>query len=146
MMQSRKFEMTAKLQDMSVSLLEPLKTKLPEKSGEVNAWKFEKAHSILFKVRELILFGWSENFSTQDSEHCHIDFCKKVAACTTNKDVFLCILWLHVREGHLQYHDLQKLQADLVCEDDSEAVPPTSSTDEFGILCCKPFFLDEVSW
>ena len=42
--QSRKFEMTSetlqKLQDMSVSLIELLKTNLPEKSGEVNAWKF----------------------------------------------------------------------------------------------------------
>ena len=59
-LQSRKFEMTAetlqKLQDMSVSLIELLKTNLPEKSGEVNAWKFEKAHSILHKVRKLILF------------------------------------------------------------------------------------------
>ena len=132
-MQSRKFEMTAetlqKLQHMSVSLIELLKTNLPEKSGEVNAWKFEKAHSILHKVRELILFGWYENFSTQGPEHCHIDFCKKVAACTNNKDVFLCILRHHVREGHLQY--LQKLQADLACEDESEAVPPTSSTEEW---------------
>jgi hypothetical protein len=131
--QSRKFEMTAetlhKLQDMSVSLIELLKTNLPEKSGEVNAWKFEKAHSILHKVRELILFGWSENFSTQGPEHCHIDFCKKVAACTNNKDVFLCILRHHVREGHLQY--LQKLQADLAGDDDSEAVPPTNSNEEW---------------
>ena len=44
---------------MSVSLLELLKLNLTEKSGEVNAWKFEKAHSILHKVRELTLFGWS---------------------------------------------------------------------------------------
>jgi hypothetical protein len=64
-MQSRKFEMTAatlkKLQGMSVSLLKLLKQNLPVKSGEADAWKFEKAHSILHKVRELILFGWSEN-------------------------------------------------------------------------------------
>jgi hypothetical protein len=80
-MQSRTFEMTAdklrKLQDQSVSLLELLKTNLPEKSGEASAWKFEKEHSILHKVRELILFGWSENFSIQGPEHCHIDLCKK---------------------------------------------------------------------
>ena len=130
-MQSRKFEMPAetlqKLQAMSVSLLELLKANLPVKSGEINAWKFEKAHSILHKVRELILFGWSENVSTQGPEHCHIDFCKKVAACTNNKDVFLCILRHHVREGHLQY--LQKLQADLAGEDDSEELPKTSAED-----------------
>ena len=123
-MQSRKFEMTAetlqKLQSMSVALLELLKRNLPEKSGEANAWKFEKAHSILHKVRELLLFGWSENTSTQGPEHFHIDFCKKVAACTNNKDVFLTILRHHVREGHLQY--LQKLQADLAGVEESEEV------------------------
>ena len=121
-MQSRTFEMTAeklqKLQDQSVSLLELLKTNLPVKSGEKSAWKFEKAHSILHKVRELILFGWSENFSTQGPEHCHIDFCKKVAACTNNKDVFLCILRHHVREGHLQY--LHQLHRDLAGDEDIE--------------------------
>jgi hypothetical protein len=52
-----------------------------------------------------------------------------VAACTNNKDVFLCILRHHVREGHLQY--LQKLQADLAGDDDSEAVPPTNSNEEW---------------
>ena len=86
-----------------------------------NAWKFEKAHSILHKVRELILFGWSENFSTQGPEHCHIDFIKKIAHCTNNKDVFLTILRYHVREGHLQY--LQKLRADLAGEDDDHSEP-----------------------
>ncbi len=80
-------------------------------------------------VRELILFAWSENFSTQGPEHCHIDFCKKVAVCTNNKDVFLCILQHHVREGHLQY--IQKLQADLACEDDSEEVPHKSSQEDW---------------
>ncbi len=52
-----------------------------------------------------------------------------MATCTNNKYVFLCILRHHVREGHLQY--LQKLQADLTCEDESEAVPPTSGTEEW---------------
>ena len=41
------------------SLQELLKLNLPEKSGEVNTWKFKKAHSILHKVREFLLFGWS---------------------------------------------------------------------------------------
>ena len=100
-----------------------MKANLPEKSGVKNAWKFENAHSILHKVRELILFGWSENFSTQGPEHCHIDFVKKVAHCTNNKDVFLTILRYRVREGNLQY--LQKVRADLagVDDDHSEPVP-----------------------
>ncbi len=80
-MQSRTFEMMAdrlkKLQDQSVSRLEHLKTNLPVKSGKKSAWKFEKAHSILHKMRELILFGWSENFSTEGPEHCHIKFRQK---------------------------------------------------------------------
>ena len=34
----------------------------------------------------------------------------------------------HVREGHLQY--LQKLQADLAGDDDSEAVPPPNGKED----------------
>jgi hypothetical protein len=121
-MMSRKFGMTAaelvRLQEKSVELLELLKSELPEKNGVQNAWKFEKAHSILHKVRELILFGWSENFSTQGPEHCHIDFIKKIAHCTNNKEVFLTILRYHVREGQLQY--LLKLRADLGGADDED--------------------------
>ena len=91
-MLSRKFGMTAaeleRLQCKSVEVLELLKSNFPEKNGVINSWKLEKAHSILHKVRELILFGWSENFSTQGPEHCHIDFVKKIAHCTNNKEVF----------------------------------------------------------
>ena len=50
--------------------------------------------------------------STQGPEHCHIEFCKKYAACTNNKEVFLTILRWHVREGHLQY--LRNLEVDLL--------------------------------
>ena len=45
-MQQRKFNMTArdlaKLQEMSCELLDILKSNMPEKSGEQEAWKFEK--------------------------------------------------------------------------------------------------------
>ncbi len=51
--------------EKSVEVLELLKSNLPLKDGVTNAWKFEKAHSILHKVLELILFGWSKNFSKQ---------------------------------------------------------------------------------
>ena len=67
--QQRRFGLVAtdlvKLQQFSVELLELLKSNLPDKTGEASGWNFEKAHSILHKVREIILFGWSENFSTQ---------------------------------------------------------------------------------
>ena len=59
------------LQEKSVEVLELLKAELPEKIGVLNAWKFEKEHSIMHKVQELILFKWSENSSTQGPEHCH---------------------------------------------------------------------------
>lgn len=53
------------LQCSSVELLELLKSNLPARTGGAEGWNFEKAHSILHKVREILLFGWSENFSTQ---------------------------------------------------------------------------------
>ena len=65
----RRFGMVAsdleKLQRCSVELLEILKSNMPERTGTVEGWNFEKAHSILHKVREILLFGWSENYSTQ---------------------------------------------------------------------------------
>jgi len=68
-MQQRRFGLTAegvdKLHNMSVELLELLKENMPEKTGEESGWNFEKAHSILHKVREIVMFGWTENFSTQ---------------------------------------------------------------------------------
>lgn len=54
-----------RLQSSSVELLDLLKSNLPERTGGAEGWNFEKAHSILHKVREIILFGWSENYSTQ---------------------------------------------------------------------------------
>ncbi len=80
-MQSRKFGVTAfqleLLQQKSIEVLESLKSTFPEKNGVTNG-------SIPHKVRELILFGWSENFSTQGPEHCHIHFVEKIAHCTNN--------------------------------------------------------------
>ena len=101
-----------------MEVLESLTSTFPNKNGVANGWKFEKAHSILHKVRELILFGWSEDFSTQGPEHCHIDFIKKIGNCTNNKEVFLTILRHHVREGHLQY--LRELRADIYAEDNAD--------------------------
>jgi hypothetical protein len=57
----------ATLQKSSEELLELLKSNLPVREGGKEGWIFEKAHSILHKVREIILFGWSENYSTQVS-------------------------------------------------------------------------------
>ncbi len=51
-----------------------------------------------------------------------------MAACTNNKDVFLCILRHHVREGHLQY--LQILQSNLAGDDDIEPEKVAASRAE----------------
>ena len=56
-----------RLQSSSVELIDLLKSNLPERTGGAEGWNFEKAHSILHKVREILLFGWSENYSTQVS-------------------------------------------------------------------------------
>jgi len=53
-MQQRRFGLTdeglERLHEMSVELLEMLKSNIPEKTGEKSGWKIEKAHSILHKV------------------------------------------------------------------------------------------------
>ncbi len=123
------------LQQKSIEVLESFKSTFPEKNDVANGWKFEKAHSILHKVRELILFGFSENFSTQGPEHCHIDFVKKIAHCTDNKEVFLTILRHHVREGHLQY--LNQLRADLYAEDHDETDEAFNSQDHMEAASAK---------
>ena len=52
------------LQQKAVDLLE----NLPDKTGEKGKWNFEKAHSILHKVREIVLWGNSDNTSCQAPE------------------------------------------------------------------------------
>jgi hypothetical protein len=59
----------------------------------------------LHKVREIIMWGWSENTSCQGPEHAHIDLIKNVAHLTNNKDVFLCILRYHCRRGLVQQYE-----------------------------------------
>ena len=114
-MQQRRFGLTAvgleKLHALSVELLEVLKENMPYRTCGPEGWNFEKAHSILHKVRDILLFGWSENFSHQGPEHGHIDNCKRLENCTNNKEVYLTVLRAHSREGHLQY--LRSLEADL---------------------------------
>ena len=56
------------LQDKAVALLDLLQRNLPDKTGEKGKWNFEKAHSILHKVREIILWGNSDNTSCQGPE------------------------------------------------------------------------------
>ncbi len=54
----------------AVELLDLLKRNLPDKTGEKGKWNFEKAHSILHKVREIILWGNSDNTTCQGPDVC----------------------------------------------------------------------------
>ena len=58
------------LQQKAVELLDMLREYLPDKTGEKGKWNFEKAHSILHKIREIILWGNSDNCSCQSPEVC----------------------------------------------------------------------------
>ena len=58
----------ADLHQKAVELLDLLHKNLPEKTGEKAGWNFEKAHSILHKVREIVLWGNSDNTSCQAPE------------------------------------------------------------------------------
>ena len=74
-MQQRRFGLTAegldKLHALSVELLDLLKENMPDRTGGVKGWNFEKAHSILHKVLDILLLDWSDNFSCKGSEHSH---------------------------------------------------------------------------
>jgi len=108
-MLSREWNLTVRdltdLHQQSKALLEALKQHFPDRVGGAHGWNFEKAHSILHKVREIVMWGWSENTSCQGPEHAHIDLIKTVAHLTNNKDVFLCILRYHCRRGFVQQYE-----------------------------------------
>ena len=56
------------LQQKAVDLLDMLQEHLPDKTGEKGKWNFEKAHSILHKVCEIVMWGNSDNTSCQAPE------------------------------------------------------------------------------
>ena len=59
------------LHQKAVDLLEILQQNLPDRTGEKGKWNFEKAHSILHKVREIVLWGNLDNTSCQAPEVCN---------------------------------------------------------------------------
>ena len=109
----------SELHKLSKGLLEALNTHLPDRVGGAKGWNFEKAHSILHKVREIIMWGWSENTSCQGPEHAHIDLIKSIAHLTNNKDVFLCILRYHCRRGLVQQYE--QMLEDMLDVNESDA-------------------------
>ncbi len=56
------------LQQNAVDLLDMLQEYLPDKTGKKGKWYFERAHSILHKVCEIVLWGISDNTSCQAPE------------------------------------------------------------------------------
>jgi hypothetical protein len=63
------------LQEKAVALLDLLQRNLPDKTGEKGKWNFEKAHSILHKVWEIILWGNSDNTSCQGPDSPEVCIC-----------------------------------------------------------------------
>ena len=58
------------LHQKAIDLPDILQKNLPDKTGEKAKWNFEKAHSILHKVREIVLWGNTDNTSCQAPEVC----------------------------------------------------------------------------
>ena len=56
------------LQQKAVDLLDMLQQHLTDKTGKKGKWNFEKAHSILHKVLEIVMWGNLDNTSCQAPE------------------------------------------------------------------------------
>ncbi len=56
------------LQQKAVDLLDLLRENLPDKTGEKAGWSSERARSILHKVREILLWGNTDNTLCQSPE------------------------------------------------------------------------------
>ena len=125
------------VQQAAVDLLESLRRNLPDKCGEASAWNFEKAHSILHKVREIVLWGNTDNTSCQGAEHAHIELIKSVAHLTNNKDVFLCILRFHTRAAFLQHYEriMSQLQGEAGDKDPFDRDTAILSDRNFNVAC-----------
>jgi hypothetical protein len=133
----------SELHQLSKGLLKTLNEHLPDRVGGAMGWNFEKAHSILHKVREIVMWGCSENTSCQGPEHAHIDLIKSIAHLTNNKDVFLCILRYHCRRGLVQQYE--QLLEDMLDENagddrklavDQEKIEQALTSDRnFSIAC-----------
>jgi hypothetical protein len=77
------------LQQKAIDLLDLLKKNLPDKTGEKAKWNFEKSHSILYKVCEIVLWGNSDNTSCQAPE------------VSTNVHVHVCTSFIHVHTMYI---------------------------------------------
>ncbi len=76
------------LQQKAIDLLDLLQKNLPDKTREKAKWNFEKAHSILHKVRKIVLWGNSDN-----SDHHHHNTSCQAPEVSTNMYVHVCTLY-----------------------------------------------------
>ena len=58
------------LHQKAIDLLDLLQKNLPDKTGEKVKWSFEKACRILHKVREIVLWGNTDNTLCQTPDVC----------------------------------------------------------------------------
>ncbi len=97
------------LQQMAVDLLDLLQKNLPDKTGEKAKWNFEKAHSILHKVHEIVLWGNSDNTSCQLPEVCTSTY-KYVPVYTTSSSMYQYVLILD-DDWPLQHAHIDKIKS-----------------------------------
>jgi hypothetical protein len=88
------------LHQKAIDLLDLLQKNLPDKTGEKGKWNFEKAHSILHKVREIVLWGNSDNCSCQAPEVCNGVYCN-IPVCIP----ILCNLRVLTARPYREYQD-----------------------------------------
>ena len=86
------------LHQKAIDLLDLLRKNLPDKTGEKAKWNFEKAHSILHKVREIVLWGNSDNTSCQAPE---VSTYVYVQVCTCFIHFFILFTHVHAMYIHV---------------------------------------------
>ena len=86
------------LHQKAIDLLDLLRKNLLDKTGEKAKWIFEKAHSILHKVSEIVLWGNSDNTSCQAPE---VSTYVYVQVCTCFIHVFILFTNVHAMYIHV---------------------------------------------
>jgi hypothetical protein len=95
------------LHQKAVDLLDLLQKNLPDKTGEKGKWNFEKAHSILHKVREIVLWGNSDNTSCQAPEVCTCTYLFMIGMyryipSTYRTYSFILMVYLFFQHAHIE--------------------------------------------
>jgi hypothetical protein len=81
------------LNQKDVDLLDILQQNLPDKKSEKSKWKFDKAHSILHMVLEIVFWGNTDNISCQAPE-VFVALFQYIPVCTGTQQFILVHKWL----------------------------------------------------